>query len=57
LKVRALRAKKKKLDIEVDGGINQETAKIAIKAGANVLVAGRYIFGAKNRKKAVESLR
>ena len=57
LKVRALRAKKKKLDIEVDGGINQETAKIAIKAGANVLVAGSYIFGAKNRKKAVESLR
>jgi len=56
-KVSTLRAKKKSLDIEVDGGINAETAKIAVKAGANVLVAGSYIFGAKNRKKAVESLR
>ncbi|MFA6917729.1 MAG: ribulose-phosphate 3-epimerase [Candidatus Gracilibacteria bacterium] len=57
MKVRALRAKKKHLDIEVDGGINDETAKIAVWAGANVLVAGNYIFKAKNRRKAVESLR
>ena len=56
-KVSTLRTKKKSLDIEVDGGINAETAKIAVKAGANVLVAGSYIFGAKNRRKAVESLR
>lgn len=55
-KVAWLRAKKPGLDIEVDGGINAETAKIAIKAGANVLVAGSYIFGAKNRKKAITSL-
>lgn len=56
-KVSELRKRKPKLDIEVDGGINEETAKIAVKAGANVLVAGSYIFGAKNRKKAIESLR
>lgn len=56
-KVKALRAKKPKLDIEVDGGINEETAKIAVKAGANILVAGNYIFGAKNRKKAIDSLK
>lgn len=57
MKVRALRAKKKHLDIEVDGGINAETARIAVKAGANVLVAGNYIFAAKNRRKAIEGLR
>ena len=44
-------------DIVVDGGINSQTAKKAKKAGANVLVAGTYVFGAKNIKKAIESLR
>lgn len=32
------------IDLEVDGGINQETAKLAIAAGANVLVAGTATF-------------
>ena len=32
------------VDLEVDGGINAETAPLAAKAGANVLVAGSYIF-------------
>jgi len=44
-------------DIAVDGGINSQTAKKAKKAGANVLVAGTYVFGAKSIKKAIESLR
>ena len=44
-------------DIAVDGGINLKTAKKAKKAGANVLVAGTYVFGAKSIKKAIESLR
>lgn len=44
-------------DIEVDGGINAETAKVAKESGANVLVAGNYIFKARNRKKAMESIR
>ena len=44
-------------DIQVDGGINSQTAKKVKKAGANVLVAGTYVFGAKNFKKAIESLR
>ena len=43
--------------IQVDGGINKTTAKEAKKAGANVLVAGSYIFGAKNTAKAIRSLR
>jgi ribulose-phosphate 3-epimerase len=32
------------IDIEVDGGINKETSKLCIAAGANVLVAGNAIF-------------
>jgi ribulose-phosphate 3-epimerase len=32
------------IDLEVDGGINPETGKIAVDAGANVLVAGSFIF-------------
>ena len=33
-----------KCDIEIDGGINGETASLAVKAGADVLVAGSYLF-------------
>lgn len=33
-----------KIDIEVDGGINKDTAPLAVRAGANVLVAGSYVF-------------
>ena len=56
-KISELRKLKPDLDIEVDGGINTETAKLCVKAGANILVAGSYIFGAEDRKKAIESLR
>lgn len=44
--------------IEVDGGINQETGKQCINAGANVLVAGSYIFAksGSDRIKAIDSL-
>jgi ribulose-phosphate 3-epimerase len=55
-KVRQLRAIFKK-DIAVDGGINKQTAKLVKDAGANILVAGSYIFGAKNIKQAISSLR
>jgi ribulose-phosphate 3-epimerase len=44
-------------DIAVDGGINEHTAKEVIRAGANVLAAGSYIFKAKNKKKAIERIR
>jgi len=36
--------KKLKIDIEIDGGINFETAALAVKAGANILVSGTTIF-------------
>ena len=32
------------MDIEVDGGINDETMETVMKAGANLLVAGSYVF-------------
>ena len=43
--------------IEVDGGINTDTSKIAKDAGANILVAGSFIFGSTDYKKAIEELR
>ena len=45
------------VDIEVDGGINAETAEAVRSAGANVLVAGSYIYGAQDAAAAIASLR
>jgi ribulose-phosphate 3-epimerase len=44
-------------DIQVDGGINAETARQVVGAGATVLVAGSYVYGAKDVNAAVKSLR
>ena len=46
------------VDLEVDGGINAETAPLAAKAGANVLVAGSYLFSdeMQERVKFIKSL-
>ena len=44
-------------DIAVDGGINNLTAPSVVRAGANILAAGSYIFGAKDQKKAIERIR
>jgi ribulose-phosphate 3-epimerase len=46
-----------KIDIEVDGGINPETARISIENGANVLVAGTAIFRSDNYAKVIRELR
>ena len=45
------------LIIQVDGGINAETAKICTAYGANSLVAGNYIYKSGDIQKAVQSLR
>ena len=45
------------VDIEVDGGINTENAKDAIKVGANILVAGSAVFGAADRREAMKKIR
>jgi len=44
-------------DIQIDGGINLETARLAVSAGANVLVAGTTIFGAVDPPTAAAELR
>ncbi len=44
-------------DIEVDGGITAETAKLVCQAGANILVAGTYVFRATDYRTAIETLR
>jgi ribulose-phosphate 3-epimerase len=41
---------RRKIDLEVDGGINPETAPLVVKAGANVLVAGNAVFAGNNAK-------
>jgi ribulose-phosphate 3-epimerase len=47
----------RKIDIEVDGGINPETARVSIESGANVLVAGTSIFRTDDYAKAIQNLR
>ena len=49
--------REKKIDIEVDGGINPETAHVSIENGANVLVAGTSIFHSDNYAEAIRELR
>ena len=60
-KVKKLRDEIKKrgldVDIQVDGGVSPSTVEICASNGANVLVAGSAIFGAKDRAQAVAELR
>ncbi|RRD39475.1 ribulose-phosphate 3-epimerase [Leptotrichia sp. OH3620_COT-345] len=55
-KIKKLRALDKNIDIEVDGGINAETGRMVKEAGANILVAGSYIFSGDYKKK-IDSLK
>ena len=43
--------------IEVDGGVNLETGKKLFDAGANVLVAGSFVFGDKSPEQAISALK
>ena len=45
------------LEIQVDGGINGETARAVEKAGATVAVAGSFVFGSKDYAKAIAAVR
>lgn len=60
-KVREIKNKVNELglsvDIQVDGGINEKNAPLAIAAGANVLVAGSSVFKASDRRMAISALR
>ena len=55
-KVRRLRTLAPDLLIEVDGGVNAETGAKLVAAGADVLVAGSYVFGAEEPREAIYSL-
>ena len=46
-----------KKDIEVDGGINEKTARDVVASGANILVAGTSVFGEKDYAQAIKKLR
>lgn len=60
-KIQVLRAEIERrqldVDIEVDGGISPETARIVVGAGANVLVAGSAVFGRPDYRQAIRDLR
>ena len=60
-KISAIKAESERqglsVDIEVDGGINAETAPLAINAGANVLVAGNYLFSAEDMGEKVKEIK
>jgi ribulose-phosphate 3-epimerase len=56
-KVKRARSLNDTIDIEVDGGINAHTARLSIKNGANVLVAGTSIFHSEDYAKAIRELR
>lgn len=45
------------VDIQVDGGINDKTSKLVREAGANVLVAGSYVYGAADVAAAIANLK
>ncbi len=45
------------LNIEVDGGIDDKTAPLCVKAGANLLVAGTHLYKAPNMEKSISRLR
>ncbi|MDM5327987.1 ribulose-phosphate 3-epimerase [Neobacillus sp. CF12] len=49
--------KGKEIEIEIDGGVNPETAKLCIEAGANVLVAGSAIYNKEDYEAAILSIR
>ncbi|EEQ85403.1 ribulose-phosphate 3-epimerase [Blastomyces dermatitidis ER-3] len=56
-KVRALRARYPKINIQVDGGLGEDTVKLAADAGANVIVAGSAVFHAQNPGHVIKLLR
>ena len=54
---RMVRERDLTVDIEVDGGVNAETARLCVEAGANVLVAGSAIYNEKDRAQAIQIIR
>lgn len=55
-KIKEIRKAAPHLDIQVDGGINEQTSKLVLDAGANILVAGTSVFGSDNYAVAMSKL-
>ena len=43
--------------IEIDGGVNSNNAPLLVEAGADILVAGSFVFRSKNPKKTIAELK
>ena len=56
-KVKLIRSWDEEIPIEVDGGMNQDTARLAICAGATVIASGSYIMKSDDIEKAIKQLR
>ncbi len=56
-KVRAIKARRPALPVEIDGGVNAETARIAAEAGVDICVAGSAVFHAADYAAAIAALR
>lgn len=56
-KVAEVRGARPSVDVAVDGGVNPSTAPLAVKAGANILVAGSAVFDRPDPAKAIEEIR
>jgi ribulose-phosphate 3-epimerase len=54
---KAIEASGRAIDLQVDGGVNEETAKRVVSAGANVLVAGNAVFSKPSYAEAIARLR
>ncbi len=52
-----IETKKSKALIEIDGGVNQQNAKPLLDAGADVLVAGNFVFSSPNPKEVIQRLK
>ena len=52
-----IRERNLQVEIEIDGGVNVETAKLCVEAGANVLVAGSAVYNEKDRGAAIAAIR
>ncbi len=52
-----INARQSKVLIEIDGGVNQQNAKLLLDAGADVLVAGNFVFSSSNPKEVIQRLK
>jgi ribulose-phosphate 3-epimerase len=56
-RVKKLRERFPKLDIQVDGGVNEQTISTAAASGANIFVAGTAVFKSADKKRAISAMR